>query len=206
MFSKDQQDQNAAALEMDIQREEVLAFFRDYWKPLLGFAIFLVLLTAGLQIYRGMEADTAAKQTAEMMPLIAAPATIESAKALEDYAREKASGKRKSLALLYAAGKYQAADKPEDAKRLFTDISNSSAPDAVKDYARILQGNSGDADAVKKINKDSAWQPAAQELRALSEPDTKKRREIYAEIANDKNAPDALRKRAAEFSGENIGQ
>ncbi|HRJ12281.1 MAG TPA: hypothetical protein PKW15_03445, partial [Alphaproteobacteria bacterium] len=176
------------------------------WKPVLGFAIFLVLLTAGIQIYRSVETSTAATQTAEMMPLISAPATIENAKALEDFADNRASGKRKPLALLYAAGKYQTANKPDDAVRVLAKIVDSSAPEALKNYARVLQANAeGKTDAVRKVDKESAWYPAVQELEALSEADTQKRREIYAKIANDKAAPTALRKRAAEFSGETIG-
>ncbi len=204
MFSKDQQAQNAAALDMDLQRDEIFTLFRDYWKPILGFVIFLVVLTAGIQIYRSVEANTAAEQTAAMMPLITSPATAENAKALEDFAKDKVSGKRRALALLYAAGKYQAANQPEDMKRTLTEVTKSSAPDAVKDYAWILLANAGDKDAVNKIGKDSAWQPAVQELAALAESDPNKRREIYAKIANDKTAPTALRKRAAEFSGEAV--
>lgn len=207
MFSKDQQDQNAAALEMDLKREEMFAFIQDYWKPLLGFAVFLVFLTAGIQIYRSVETNKAAEQTAAMMPLIAAPATTENAKALEDFAKDKASGKRRAIALLYAAGKYQVANKPEDMKRVIAEITNSSASDEIKDYARVLLANSGaEPDAAKKIGKNSAWYPAAQELQALAETDNQKRRELYAEIANDKSAPAALRKRAAEFSGQPAGQ
>jgi hypothetical protein len=202
MFNEQQQQQNAAMLQMDMQREEVLGFFRDYWKPVVGFAVFLVLLTAGLQIYRGADADRAATETAAMMPLVMAPDTIANAKALEQFAQDKATGKRQVLAQLYAAGKYQAANDVNEMKRVLTEIMNSRAPDAMRDYARILLANSGSDAALDEVEKKSAWYPAAMEWRALTEKDRQKRREIYAEIAQNTGAPAAMRKRAAEFSGQ----
>lgn len=202
MFNQQQQDQNATMLEMDIQREEILAFFRDYWKPILGFAVFLVLLTAGIQIYRGVESDTGAKQTAQMMPLISAPVTAENTKAIEDFAIKEATGKRKALALLYAAGKYQTLNQPDDAKRVLQMVVDSSATDNLKDYARILLANMQPGNQADKVRTDSVWHAAASELAALSTKDADEQRKIYGEIANDKTAPTAMRKRAAEFSGE----
>lgn len=206
MYSKDQQEQNAAMLDMDIQREEMLAFFQEYWKPILGIAVFLVLLTGALQIYRAMDARTASEQTAALMPLANAPATAENAKALEDFAKDKASGNRRAVALLFAAAKYQTANKPDDQKRVLAEIADSSAPDAMRDYARVLLANSGEAAAADKIGKKSAWQPAVKELHALMEKDSQKRRDEYAEIATDANAPPAMRARAAEFSGQPAAQ
>lgn len=206
MFNQQQQDQNAAMLEMDIQREEILAFFRDYWKPLLGFAVFLVLLTAGIQIYRGVESDTGAKQTAQLMPLISAPVTVENAKAIENFAMKDATGKRKALALLYAAGKYQTLNQPDDVKRVLQMVLESSATDNMKDYARVLMANMEPGNQADKIKTNSVWYAAASELAALSAKDADERRKIYGEIAADKTAPTAMRKRAAEFSGEALDQ
>lgn len=203
MFDQHQQEQNAAMLDMDIQREEILAFFQEYWKQILGIAVALVVLTGALQVYRAWDARTAAEQTAAMLPLIEAPATADSAKALEDFAKDTATDNRRALALLFAAARYQTANKPDDAKRVLNDITHSSAPDAVRDYARLLLANAGgDATALDKMSKDSAWQPAVKETHALAETDAQKRRDIYGEIASDPNAPPALHGRAAAFSGQ----
>jgi len=207
MFSKDQQEQNAALLDMDIQREEIAEFFRDYWKQILGIAVFLVLLTGALEIYRWVDMRTAADQTAAMLPLIEAPGTAENAKALEQFAKEKATGNRRAVALLFAAAKYQTADKPDDRQRVLADITNSGAPDAIRDYARVLRADAGDpAAALDSIAKTSPWQYAVRELRALAATDPQKRRDGYGEIASDAKAPPALRARAAEFSGQSAAE
>jgi len=203
MFSKEQQSENAALLDMDMQQEDIMAFFQEYWKSILAIAVLMVVLTAGLQFYRAWDHRLAAEQTAALMPLSGAPGTVENAKALEQFATDKATGNRRILALLFAAAKYQTANKPDDVKRVLTMITDSSAPAAMRDYARILLANeSGDAATLDKIAKNSAWQPAVQELHALSETDAQKRRDIYGEIASNPKSPSALRQRAAEFSGQ----
>jgi len=202
MFSKNQQAENAAMLDMDIQQEDIMAFFQEYWKSILGIAALLIVLTAGLQSYRAYDARAAAEQTAALIPLSQASATPENAKALEQFAHEKASGNRRILALMFAAGKYEILNQPEEAKRVLDGVAKSSTPNAVKDYARILMANNGDTAALDKIAKNSAWQPAVQELQALAQTDPQKRRDIYGEIASDNKAPPALRQRAAEFSGQ----
>ncbi len=202
MFSKDQQTENAAMLDMDIQQEEVLSFFRDYWQSILAIAVALVVLTAGLQVYRAWDARVSGQQTAELLVLSEAPATDANAKALEDFAAHKATGNRRVLTWLYAAGKYEILNKPDDVKRMLDNVAKSGAPDAVRDYARVLLANGGDAAALGKIGQNSPWQPAAQELRALAETDAQKRRDLYGEIASDPKSPQAMRGRAAEFSGQ----
>jgi len=203
MFSKDQQEQNAAMLDMDLQHEEVLAFFQDYWKQILAIAVFLIALTGIIQAYRAWDTRTAAEQTAEMLPLAEAPGTAQNAKVLEDFAKDKASGNRRVLAWLFAAGKYETANKPDDVRRVLGEVANSSAPKEIREYARLMAANAGgDAAALDSIGKDSPWYAAALELHALSQTDPEKRRELYGEIADNKNLPTALHQRAVEFSGE----
>jgi hypothetical protein len=203
MFDKNQQDQNAAMLDMDIQQEEVMAFFRDYWKPILAIAIALVLITGGLQIYRALDARVAADQTAILLPLASAPPTAAGAKALEDFAADKATGNRKAIALLYAAAKYQAIGKADDVKRVLTAIINSPAAGEIKDYARVLGVNAGgDPKTLNQMDKKSAWQTAVAEIRALAETDPQKHRDDFAVIAADPHSPPDMHARAAQFAGQ----
>jgi hypothetical protein len=203
MFDKNQQEQNAAMLDMDMQQEEVLAFFRDYWKPILGIAIALVLITAGLQIYRAQSARVAGEQMAALLPLASAPPTIANAKALEDFAAAKATGSRRAITLLYAAAQYESIGKPDDARRVLTATIDSSPPEEIKDYARVLLVNmGGDAKTLDQVDKNSAWQTAVSEIRALAEPDAQKRRDNFAVIMADPHSPSAMHARAAEFSGQ----
>jgi hypothetical protein len=201
MFSQQQQEQNAAALEMDMKREELMSAIQQYWKPVLGFAVFLVILTAGLQFYRWYDAKVAGEQMAQMLPLIEAPATTENAKALEDFAMQKASGRRQPMALLYAAAKYGTANQTADRVRVLGSVAEGDAPADLQDYARLLLANAGETAATGKIADKSVWQPAVKEVKALAEADTAKRRDAYMALADDATAPPALRKRAAEFAG-----
>jgi hypothetical protein len=203
MFNKDQQDQNAAMLDMDIQQEEILAFFQDYWKPIVGIAIILVLVTGSLQIYRALNARVAAEQTAILLPLAASQPTLQSAKALEDFAASKATGSRRALALLFAASKYQTVGKPDDMRRTLKAVMDSEAPEDIRNYARILFVNAGgDVKTLDRINKKSAWQIAATEILALGEKDSQKQRDDFAVIAVDPTAPPGMHARAAELAGQ----
>ena len=201
MFTPQQQEQNAAALKMDMQREEVMAIVREYWKPVLGVAIFLIALTIGIQIYRAVEQGRATEQTAMMVPLIEAAATAENAKAFEDFANNHASGDRRALAKLYASARYQFIGDDANAKRLMAEVAKD-ADSVLEDYASLMlaNGNAGDAKAL--LDKKSPWYPAALELSALAETDKAKRRDLYGEILNTKDAPQGMRQRAVEFSGQ----
>lgn len=203
MFTPSQQKQNAALLDMDIQQEEIAEFFRDYWKPIVGMVLVLVLLTAGIQIYRSGSERVAGEQMAVLLPLSAAAPTAQNAKLLEDYAETGATGGRRALALLFAASQYQSSGKPEDARRVLDRIITQSGPEEIKNYARVLMVNmGGDLKTLDAIPKKSAWQTAAAEIRALAETDAQKRRDAYALIAIDPKTPPAMRSRAAEFSGQ----
>ena len=204
MINQDQLKQNADLLEMDIQQEEIVEFFHDYWKPITGIMLVLVLITAGLQVYRAQSSRVGGQQMAALLPLVNAPASEQSAKALEDFATTKATDSRRALALLYAASKYEAVGKIDDVKGVLLTLLKSSAPEAIKDYARVLFVNAGgDAKTLKDISKKSPWQTAADEIRALAQPDMQKMRDAYGVLAVDPRTPPAMHQRAAEFSGQN---
>lgn len=200
-------------VDEDLRRDRLLSIWQRYGGVLVAAAVAIVLVTAGSVAWRSWQASRAAEQTQALVAAIerseASPQA--GADALAAFAAD-AEGGRATLARLYEAGTHARAGDRAAAARAYDAVAASDAEPAYRDLATILsvmvQLEGGDAAALRArllplTGPDNPWRFSARELDALLAAragDRAGAAQRFRELADDPQAPQGVRSRAAELA------
>ncbi len=193
-------------LEVDeaMRWERVEKFWKKYSVHVIAFLALIVLLTAGMEIYRAWRDDARMKNTEALLTLLQDEKFPDNAQAQAGEMR----GPLKSMALLIAAAEFMHNDKPKEALALFDQAAKdgSAAPDlrglALLMRARLLSSDpenkenlTASLDPVLKDRK-SPWRPyalmEAASLAANHDGDFTKARAYLKRILDEEGLPDGV--------------
>lgn len=200
-------------VDEELRREQYELLWKRYGHWAIGAALAVILIVAGYQGWQRYQADKRRQEAAALtsaQELVVQGKTAEAAQAflkLADGAHDGTAveARMRAADLLSASGDKAAAAAALDA------IAKSSAPSLYRDLAVIksalLALESGDAAALlPRLTEVAAagnpWQAEATEvlaMAALKKGDTARAIDLFKQLSDDAQAPQALRARAAEM-------
>lgn len=201
-------------VEEELRHDRYAKLWRKYGKYVIAIAVLIVVATAGSVAWRDHQRKQRAAESerfAAGMMLIAENKLPEAADAFGALARD-AGGDYGALARLEEAGLRAQAGDVAGAQRAYDELAaDSGAKQSLRDLA-VLLSVAHNADKVDPaegrarlkplLADDNPWRFSARELTAvlaLRVGDTAAAKESYKVIADDQNAPPALRARATEM-------
>ncbi|HWA44654.1 MAG TPA: tetratricopeptide repeat protein [Hypericibacter adhaerens] len=203
-------------VEEDLRRERLEQLWQRYGRAVIAVAVLIVLGTAGSVAWHRYQQHRQSTLAEQYGAAIAEtdPSTGDLAKADAALANiADAGGGYGALARLeQAAVKAKAGDLDGAAKIYDTLASDSAAPPALRDLAKLLKVmrlvDSGDPAALTDslaplMAPESPWRFTATELTAilaLKSGDQKRATDLFTQLADDQAAPSSLRARAAEMA------
>lgn len=201
-------------VDEELRRDKATELWKRYGNLVLGAAVAVVIGTAGYVFWRDYSHKQAVANSTAFFNAAAMAGGAEPAKAipaLDSVARES-SGAYAALARLREAGVKAAAGDRDGAAAAYRAVAEaSSAPQELRDAARLLASmhaidKATPAEVEAQLQSlrmsTSPWRHSAIELvaaAALSAGDAAKAKELFASISDDPSAPTSMRGRAAEI-------
>lgn len=188
----------------DLRQQQLKEFWRENGSWIIGGAIFAVLLTGAMTLWRGHMETVNERQTAALFTALNA-GTVEG---LEKYAADSGSD-HAMVARFMAASIENQRGEPQKAARIYNEIAGMRGVDATyKDLARLLSAtHTLDTEKPETLHKTlqdlsgkkSPWRFSAMELEALlysREGKMKEAADLLAQIMANSEAPEDVRARA----------
>jgi len=203
-------------VEEDLRREKLEQLWKRYGRAVIALAVLVVIGTAGSVAWQRYQQHREAQLAEQYGAAIALtdPTTGDLAKADAALANiADAGGGYGALAALERAAVKAKAGDLDGAGKIYDGLaSDSGAPAALRDLARLLKAmrlvDSGDPAALTAslaplMAPENPWRFSATELTALlalKSGDQKRATELFTQLADDLAAPSSLRARAAEMA------
>ena len=195
-----------------VQEDRFRRLWRRYGWLLIGAAVLLVGSVAGYNIWQQYTLSVGQADTDAMVTVLLLEGDEEGAADSLTAALDEFSGDRRALAALIAANLHIENGNPELAVPLL-EAAADEADGAMAAVATLrlalLQIDSGDGAAIEArvsgLAESGPWRFTAREvlaLLALRDGDTDQALSLYQALAEDLEAPTALRRRAAEIVEE----
>jgi hypothetical protein len=203
-------------VEEDLRREKLEKLWQRYGRAVIALAVLVVVGTAGSVAWQRYQQHREAQLAEQYGAAIALadPTAGDLAKADAALANiADAGGGYGALAALERAAVKAKAGDLDGAGKIYDGLaSDSGAPAALRDLARLLKAmrlvDSGDPAALTALlaplmAPENPWRFSATELTALlalKSGDQKRATELFTQLADDQAAPSSLRARAAEMA------
>lgn len=201
-------------VDEELKQERYLGLWKRYGKLFVTLAIIVIAVVAGYQYWQSDKRASelaASTQFAEGLRLVADGKTKEAAVIFSVVTKDAPSGYAALSRLQAGAIKAKAGDAAGAAAIYRALANDDDAPQSLRDVATILWAVSGfgnaDANAVMGkleplTQETSPWRHAAREMWALYAEKTGNKdaaRDMFRKLADDAEAPEAIRARAHEM-------
>lgn len=201
-------------VDEELKQERAFEFWKRYGKLLVAVVIIVIAAVGGYQYWQSDKRASemaASDQFAQGLQLIAAGKSKEAAVIFSVLGKNAPSGYAALSRLQEGAIKARAGDAAGAAAIYKSLVDDESAPQILRDVATILWAVSGfgsaDANAVmaklEPLTKESSpWRHSAREMWALYAEKAGKKdaaRDMFKKLAEDTQAPAAIRTRAHEM-------
>ena len=201
-------------IDDELRQDKASRMWRVYGKYVVAAAIVIILSVGGYKFWQQKQLDDGEKASIAYEAALARSASGDHKGAI-DQLNEEEIGTVAGYAALSQMQKANLAMKINDfeaALITFKDIAeNNNYPQSIKEWASFRHaavsiekqiGLNASADLDSLIATDSPWRFLAKEIKAIREIETGNKsgaKAIFSELADDENAPERLRVRAAEF-------
>ena len=201
-------------IDDELRQDKASRLWRVYGKYVVAAAIVIIISVGGYKFWQQKQLDDGEKASIAYEAALARSASGDFKGAI-DQLNEKELGITPGYAALSQMQKANLAIKIKDfeaALITYKDIAeNDDYPQSIKEWASFRHAavrvekqidSNASADLDKLIATDSPWRFLAKEIKAIKEIETGNNSEakaIFSELADDENAPERLRIRAAEF-------
>lgn len=201
-------------IDDELRQDKASRLWRVYGKYLVAVAIVIIISVGGYKFWQQKQLDDGEKASIAYEAALARSASGDHKGAI-DQLNEEEIGTVAGYAALSQMQKANLAMKINDfeaALITFKDIAeNDNYPKSINEwasfrYATVRVEKQIDSNALADLDSliatDSPWRFLAKEIKAIKEIETGNKSEakvIFSELADDENAPERLRVRAAEF-------
>ena len=201
-------------IDDELRQDKASRLWRVYGKYVVAAAIVIIMSVGGYKFWQQKQLDDGEKASIAYEAALTRSASGDYKGAINQL-NEEEIGRAAGYAALSQMQKANFAMKIDDfdaALITFKGIAeNDNYPQSIKEWAsfryaavrverKIDSNASADLDAL--IATDSPWRFLAKEIKAIKEIESGNKSEaktIFSELADDENAPERLRVRAAEF-------
>ena len=201
-------------IDDELRQDKASRLWKLYGKYVIVVAIIIITSVGGYKFWQQKQLDDGEKASIAYEAALARSASGDFKGAI-DQLNEKALGITPGYAALSQMQKANLAMKIKDfeaALITYKDIAeNEDYPQSIKEWASFRHAavrvekqidSNASVDLDKLIATDSPWRFLAKEIKAIRETEIGNNSEakaIFSELADDENAPERLRIRAAEF-------
>ena len=201
-------------IDDELRQDKASRMWRVYGKYVVAAAIVIIISVGGYKFWQQKQLDDGEKASIAYEAALARSASGDHKGAIDRLNQEEI-GTVAGYAALSQMQKANLAMKIKDfeaALITFKDIAeNDNYPQSIKEWASFRHaavsvekqiGTNAPADLDSLIATDSPWRFLAKEIKAIKEIETGNKsgaKAIFSELADDENAPERLRLRAAEF-------
>ena len=201
-------------IDDELRQDKASRLWRVYGKYVVAAAIVIIMSVGGYKFWQQKQLDDGEKASIAYEAALERSASGDHKGAI-DQLNEEEIGTVAGYAALSQMQKANLAMKINDfeaALITFKDIAeNDNYPQSVKEWASFRYAavrvekqidSNASADLDSLIATDSPWRFLAKEIKAIKEIETGNKsgaKAIFSELADDENAPERLRVRAAEF-------
>ena len=201
-------------IDDELRQDKASRMWRVYGKYVVAAAIVIILSVGGYKFWQQKQLDDGETASIAYEAALARSVSGDHKGAI-DQLNEEEIGTVAGYAALSQMQKANLAMKINDfeaALITFKDIAeNDNYPQSIKEWASFRHaavsvekqiGSNAHADLDSLIATDSPWRFLAKEIKAIREIETGNKsgaKAIFSELADDENAPERLRVRAAEF-------
>lgn len=201
-------------IDDELRQDKASRLWRVYGKYVVAVAIVIIISVGGYKFWQQKQLDDGEKASIAYEAALARSASGDHKGAI-DQLNEEEIGIVAGYAALSQMQKANLAMKINDfeaALITFKDIAeNDNYPKSINEwasfrYATVRVEKQIDSNALADLDSliatDSPWRFLAKEIKAIKEIETGNKSEakvIFSELADDENAPERLRVRAAEF-------
>lgn len=201
-------------IDDELRQDKASRLWRVYGKYVVAAAILIIISVGGYKFWQQKQLDDGEKASISYESALARSASGDHKGAIDQLNGEEI-GAVAGYAALSQMQKANLAMKINDfeaALITFKDIAeNDNYPQSIKEWASFRYvavrvekqiGSNAPADVDSLIATDSPWRFLLKEIKAIREIETGNKSEakaIFSELADDENAPERLRVRAAEF-------
>ena len=201
-------------IDDELRQDKASRMWRVYGKYVVAAAIVIILSVGGYKFWQQKQLDDGETASIAYEAALARSVSGDHKGAI-DQLNEEEIGTVAGYAALSQMQKANLAMKINDfeaALITFKDIAeNDNYPQSIKEWASFRHaavsvekqiGSNAHADLDSLIATDSPWRFLAKEIKAIKEIETGNKsgaKAIFSELADDENAPERLRLRAAEF-------
>ena len=201
-------------IDDELRQDKASRLWKLYGKYVIVVAIIIITSVGGYKFWQQKQLDDGEKASIAYEAALARSASGDFKGAI-DQLNEKELRITPGYAALSQMQKANLAMKIKDfeaALITYKDITeNDDYPQSIKEWASFRRAavrvekqidSNASADLDKLIATDSPWRFLAKEIKAIKEIETGNNSEakaIFSELADDENAPERLRIRAAEF-------
>ena len=201
-------------IDDELRQDKASRLWRVYGKYVVAVAIVIIISVGGYKFWQQKQLDDGEKASIAYEAALARSASGDFKGAI-DQLNEKELGITTGYAALSQMQKANLALKIKDfeaALITYKDIAeNEDYPQSIKEWASFRHAavrvekqidSNASADLDKLIATDSPWRFLAKEIKAIRETEignNSDAKAIFSELADDENAPERLRVRAAEF-------
>jgi hypothetical protein len=200
-------------IDEELRRDNFFKLWQKYGKYVVALAVVLVAATAlfvGWRQYQARQSQAEGVRYAAALDLVRQGKDKEAEAAFAAMAHDASGGRAMLARFQDAAEKAKAGDRDGAIAQYDAIAADGSVAQVYRDIATLLAARFRvDIDPKAAIQRlapladpGNPWHPSALELTAiaeLKEGDTKAARETYQKIADDLNAPQGSRARAAEM-------
>jgi hypothetical protein len=202
-------------IDEELRRDNIAKLWERYGQYLVGLAVFIVLITAGIVGWREYQLRGQRAESVRYAAAMELAQKNELTRAADDFAAlaRSSGGGQATLARLQEAALRARGGDEAAAVAAYKAIGQDGSVDTVyRDLAALLAAlhelHSGDPKAIigeiaGLTSPGNPWRPSAFEITALAHLRAGERnqaRDIYKSLADDLTAPQGLRARAAEMS------
>ena len=201
-------------IDDELRQDKASSLWKLYGKYVVAVAIIIIMCVGGYKFWQQKQLDNGEKASIAYEAALARSASGDFKGAI-DQLNEKELRITPGYAALSQMQKANLAIKIKDfeaALITYKDIAeNDDYPQSIKEWASFRRAavrvekqidSNASADLDKLIATDSPWRFLAKEIKAIKEIEIGNNSEakaIFSELADDENAPERLRVRAAEF-------
>ena len=201
-------------IDDELRQDKASRLWRVYGKYVVAVAIVIIISVGGYKFWQQKQLDDGEKASIAYEAALARSASGDHKGAI-DQLNEEEIRTAAGYAVLSQMQKANLAMKINDfeaALITFKDIAeNDNYPQSIKEwasfrYAAVRVEKQTDSNALADLDSliatDSPWRFLAKEIKAIKEIETGNKsgaKAIFSELADDENAPERLRVRAAEF-------
>jgi len=201
-------------IDDELRQDKASRLWRVYGKYVVATAIVIIISVGGYKFWQQKQLDDGEKASIAYEAALARSASGDYKGAI-DQLNEEEIRTAAGYAVLSQMQKANLAMKINDfeaALITFKDIAeNDNYPQSIKEwasfrYAAVRVEKQIDSNALADLDSliatDSPWRFLAKEIKAIKEIETGNKsgaKAIFSELADDENAPERLRVRAAEF-------